>query len=227
MTAFSPAPGQFAAIFADVTERRRAELALARRDALLECLSFAADRFLQAEDWEQEMPGVLARLGQASEVSRVYLFQNETGPTGEVLASQRYEWCAPSVASQIGDPVMQHASYRELGFSRWEEQLMLGNLIRGHVRDLPPREREVMIAQGVQSLVEVPIHVDGRVGGGLLALSAAITSTSGRRSRSNLCAPQVASSALPSQVKGAGSSCVCRLARWHRSWAACRRGCCW
>ena len=162
VTAFSPAPGQFATIFVDVTERRRAEQALARRDALLEAVSFAADRFLQAGDWEQEIHDVLARLGNAAQVSRVYIFQNETRADGELVTSQRHEWCAPGVTPQANNPALQQGSFQELGFARWAEILSRGELIRAHTRDLPASEQEFMAAQEVKSLVEVPIHVDKR-----------------------------------------------------------------
>jgi two-component system cell cycle sensor histidine kinase/response regulator CckA len=161
VTVFAPAPGQFATIFADVTERKRAELALVRRDALLEALSYAADRFLQAANWEQEMPGVLAHLGEAAQVSRVYLFQNTFDAHGGVRTSQRFEWCAPGVAPQIDELALQNAAYEAMGFARWPELLSRGELIRGHVRDLPESERALLGAQNVLSLVEVPIHVDG------------------------------------------------------------------
>ena len=46
VTAFSPAPRQFATIFVDITERKRAALDLQHRDALLEALSYVAGSFL-------------------------------------------------------------------------------------------------------------------------------------------------------------------------------------
>ena len=159
VTAFSPAPGQFATIFADVTARKRAERALQRRDDLLQALSYAAARFLETDDWEQVMPDVLAHLGQAAQISRTYLFQVELLSTGDWEASQRYEWCAPGVIPQIDNPVLQHASFSSLGFTRWQTALARGELVRGHVHELPALERELMAAQDVQSLVEVPIHI--------------------------------------------------------------------
>jgi PAS domain S-box-containing protein len=116
VTAFSPAANQFATIFVDVTERRRVETALRRRDALLEALSFAADRFLQVTNWEQVMPEVLEHLGNAAAVSRVYLFQNDTKPSGHILSSQRFEWCAPGVSPQIENKLLQNVPFGQIGF---------------------------------------------------------------------------------------------------------------
>ncbi|MCS6827654.1 MAG: PAS domain S-box protein, partial [Caldilinea sp.] len=102
----------------DITARKQAEHALRRRDALLESLSFAAGRFLQAERWEDEMPAILEHLGKASGADGVFLFQNETGPNGKLLASFRFEWTAPNAVAHLNNPLLQRASYETLGVSR-------------------------------------------------------------------------------------------------------------
>jgi len=58
------------------TAEARAEAAL-RRDATLEAVAFAAQRLLQDPDWESLVPHLLRRLGEATDVSRVYLFENQ------------------------------------------------------------------------------------------------------------------------------------------------------
>jgi PAS domain S-box-containing protein len=61
----------------DVTERRRAEEALRRRDAILRAVAFAAERFLEkVASWEESAQEVLERLGVAAELNRVYIFEN-------------------------------------------------------------------------------------------------------------------------------------------------------
>src|ERR687890_606112 len=67
----------------DVTERKRAEEELRRREAILRAVAFAAERFLKkAASWEESIDEVLERLGRAAEVSRVYIFENYTGEDG-------------------------------------------------------------------------------------------------------------------------------------------------
>jgi PAS domain S-box-containing protein len=80
----------------DVTERKRAEEALRRRDAILRAVAFAAERFLkQATPWQENAQEVLERLGMAAEVSRVYIFENYADVDGATLPTKRYEWLAP------------------------------------------------------------------------------------------------------------------------------------
>jgi PAS domain S-box-containing protein len=67
----------------DITERKRAEEDLRRHDAILEAVSFAAERFLQSTGWEQSVQAVLHILGQAVDVSRVYVFENQRGESDQ------------------------------------------------------------------------------------------------------------------------------------------------
>ena len=63
----------------DIGERKRAQEALRRRDAILEAVSFAAQRLLLAPDWKEAIESVLARLGQAMGVTRGHIFENHRG----------------------------------------------------------------------------------------------------------------------------------------------------
>ena len=83
---------------------RRAGRELQRRDAILEAVRFAAERFLsEAVGWEQSIRAVLKRLGEATGASRVYVFENFVGEDGELWGSQRYEWVATGVSAQMDD----------------------------------------------------------------------------------------------------------------------------
>ena len=85
-------------------ERRRAERKLGRRDAILDAVRFAADRFLgEATGWEESVKAVLGRLGEATGVSRVYIFENHAGPDGS---------CGTSSASSGSRPGCPPASRR-------------------------------------------------------------------------------------------------------------------
>ena len=61
----------------DITERIHMEDALRRSEAILQAVSFAAERFLRARSWRDVIVEILARLGEAASASRVYIFENE------------------------------------------------------------------------------------------------------------------------------------------------------
>jgi PAS domain S-box-containing protein len=139
--------------------KHKAEEALRRRDAILGAVSFAAEQFLKAASWQENIQAVLERLGQAAEVSRVYIFENHAGKDGALLTSQRYEWVRPGITPQIDNPGLQGVPLRTGGFARWVETLSRGQLIHGHARELLLSEQKILAPQGIQSMVVVPIFV--------------------------------------------------------------------
>jgi PAS domain S-box-containing protein len=142
---------------------RRVGRELQRRDAILEAVRFAAERFLsEAVGWEQSIREVLKRLGEAAGASRVYVFENFVGEDGELWSRQRYEWVITSVSSQIDNPLMQAIPYRATGFGRWVELLGRGEPVYGHTREFPNSEQPELREQGIFSILIVPIFVEGK-----------------------------------------------------------------
>lgn len=144
---------------ASEVEALRQELRL--REGVLRALSFAADRFLRSDDPAEHMDRVLELLGQATDVSRIYIFQNHLDPEGTLLTSMRYEWTAEGVEPQIDAPELQNAPFHPF-FTRWERYLVRGEAIQGHVRDFPEGERELLEPQGIKTLLVVPVFVGQR-----------------------------------------------------------------
>src|SRR5918994_4606139 len=144
-------------------QRRKIEEELERRDAILEAVRFAADQFLgEAAGWEESVKAVLRRLGEATEASRVYVCENFTGEDGELWATLRYEWVAKGIIAQIDYPGLEVVPYKAAGFGRWIAMLSRGDLVHGHVRDLPESEQPELRFEDILSIVLVPIFVEGR-----------------------------------------------------------------
>ena len=121
----------------DVTERKKTETALSRRETLMSAISIAAEQFLKESTWEHNIPGILEKIGQAANASRVYVFINYLDEKGSIYTSQCYEWSAPGIMPQINNSSLRHLNLREAGFARWEEQLSQGNQVYGLVREFP------------------------------------------------------------------------------------------
>ena len=158
----------------EAREHREAAEELRRRDDILDAVRFAAERLLsQTAGWEQSVDAVLRRLGEAANVSRVYLFENFTDENGELWNLERHKWLAPGVPPGLtgapdGEPVRRFP-YRDDGtgswkdFGRWEEVLGHGEPLYGNTRDFPESEREFLAGElGILSMVLVPIFVEGR-----------------------------------------------------------------
>jgi len=143
----------------DISRRKEAELKLRRREAILEAVSIAAEKFLQSESWEKEIQDILRRLGESADVSRAYIFENHVNAAGEILTSQRYEWAAPGIEPQMDNPHLQDLPWQAAGFGRWEEELSRGRMIVGLVRELSPAGQKLLASQDIKSIVALPIFV--------------------------------------------------------------------
>ena len=146
----------------DITQRKEAETALSRRELIMSAIGLAAEQFLKEATWEHNIPGVLEKIGQAADVSRVYVFMNYSDEQGNIFTSQCYEWAAPGVLPQMNNPNLQHVNLDEAGLRRWEHQLAKGESIHGILNNFPESEQEVLKDQGILSMALLPIFVDNR-----------------------------------------------------------------
>lgn len=150
----------------DLSDREQTEAALAQRDALLDLAALIATRLLREPEPSMVIATCFAQLGQASRVDRIYLFENHACPqTGELLMSQRHEWCIDSASVQLDNPELQNLPYVRGGFERWQRTLTENAPVVGHVRDFPESERTVLEPQGILSILVVPINVHGEFWG--------------------------------------------------------------
>jgi diguanylate cyclase (GGDEF)-like protein len=134
-------------------------------DVILNALASAASLLFSVEDKDRTMTRALQLLGEAAGVDRVYIFENHRDPdTGELLASQRHEWCREGVEALIDEPGMQNMSYDRL-IPNWRAQFEAREPVMGRVGDMPPIERELFEPQQVQSILIVPIFLDGEFWG--------------------------------------------------------------
>ncbi|HVN54129.1 MAG TPA: PAS domain S-box protein [Anaerolineaceae bacterium] len=159
----------FRGVFRDVTERRKAEVkrklteeALRRREAILKAISHASGLFLKTSDWKNCISEVLHNFGEATEVSRVYLFENQFNGSQPVTTSQRYEWTDSRASAEIDNPALQNVPLDSPGFTRLMDFLMAGQVAVALAKDYTPTERQILEPQGVLSMLEVPIFVNGQ-----------------------------------------------------------------
>ncbi|HEY9762161.1 MAG TPA: PAS domain S-box protein [Trichocoleus sp.] len=102
---------------------------------------------------------ILVLLGEVTQVSRVYLFENHIDADGIQRASQRAEWCNQDIKPEIDNPALQNVAYQEL-IPRWYEVLSKGDAIAGRVSEFPEQERALLEPQGVQSILVIPLRTD-------------------------------------------------------------------
>ena len=143
-------------------EKKLAIRLLRRRDDILKAVHLSTERFLRMPLTESSIEPILEALGHATEVSRVYIFENSTCPAGGLLTSQRYEWVAPGIEAQLGNTKLQKLPLLDAGFKRWIETLGKHELIYGQVSEFPEPEKKILSAQDIISIMVAPIFIGER-----------------------------------------------------------------
>ena len=133
------------------------EAQLARRDHIFAGVARVAEILRTTPKWEDGINEVLAVLGEATGVSRVYIFHCWNEVTGRAIARQLYEWAAPGVEPQIDVPELQHIDMIAEGYERWIGELSAGRSIAGDVEEFPASEQPLLQMQGILSIVLHPI----------------------------------------------------------------------
>ncbi|WP_017301918.1 EAL domain-containing protein [Nodosilinea nodulosa] len=150
----------------DITDRKRGEAAILRRDRLLQGVAEASQCLLTTTDVHQAIPRVLALLGEAATADRAYVYTHHPhSVTGEPAMTLCYEWTTPTTTAGLGQPHLQDQSYRELGLERWHNALQRGQSICALTRHLPPAEQAVLLRDDILSILMVPIFIDADLWG--------------------------------------------------------------
>ncbi|QZZ19581.1 PAS domain S-box protein [Leptothermofonsia sichuanensis E412] len=144
----------------DISDRKQSEAALAKRERYLMALVEIQRLLLASKNNQVHHNEILQQLGLASGASRVYLFENSRDEQGNLLMSQRAEWCAEGISPEINNPMLQNLSYQDF-FPRWATALSQGTIINGVVADFPDSERFVLEPQGILAILILPLIVEG------------------------------------------------------------------
>ncbi|TVQ09209.1 MAG: EAL domain-containing protein [Leptolyngbya sp. DLM2.Bin27] len=150
----------------DISDRKRGEAAILRRDRLLQSVAEASQCLLTTVDVHQAIPQVLARLGEAATADRAYVYTHHPqSSTGEPAMTMGHEWTNGSIAPSIDQPHWRDQSYRSLGLERWHDLLKSGKSICALTRDLPAAEQALLRQDDILSILMVPIFIGAELWG--------------------------------------------------------------
>lgn len=151
-------------VAAAVTQRHIVEKANNYRHAVLGAVSLAAESVSTGDDWDENFSNVLSRLGQAAEVSHVYLLQAHYKESGVKFDQTSYEWTSEKMSAEehqqdLMNLVQSHHLEDNL------KTLEKGEAYAYEVTQLDKKERAIAEALGLRSSVIVPIILDDRLWG--------------------------------------------------------------
>ena len=150
----------------DITDQKRAEQDLLRRDSILEAVSAGAERLLASLQPDDSIADLLALLGQAARASRAYLFEHRA-EQGSLRAYLTHEWDAPGIPSEAADPRWQGFPLEGPEFAGWLERFRQGEPLYGRTSELPAAERPMWEVSDVRSFLSVPVFVGDELWGDL------------------------------------------------------------
>lgn len=141
----------------EITPRNSAEEALRHRLSYQSLLSRISTMAVEAEDTTEFQSQCVAILGEGMSVSRAYVF--EYRPETDTV-DNTHEWCAPGVKPQMAR--LQGVPSRDVAW--WNETLRKGQAISfSDITEIPHQGVvEILQAQGILSVLVVPLFAGGR-----------------------------------------------------------------
>ncbi len=134
-----------------------------KSETILRTLAHVTAIFFQEGFNRDSVMKILGLIGVATDSSRVYIFQNFEDDQGKPFTSQVYEWIQGEVTSEIDNPVLVRLYFDDPIFVRWVKVMQSHEFIHGLVKNLPKEaERNVLLEQGIISILSMPIYVQGK-----------------------------------------------------------------
>ncbi|MCG9891932.1 MAG: EAL domain-containing protein [Thermosynechococcaceae cyanobacterium MS004] len=145
----------------DITERKHAESELRKRDRLLQSVAEATTHLLANVGYDSAINEALATLGNSARVDRICITMNHSHPTtGDISSSMRFEWVQDEISSILRSPHRHNQPYRSSAFKRWYHLLTDEKSISGLTHNFPEAEKNILLEDGVLSVLVVPIIVN-------------------------------------------------------------------
>lgn len=160
----------------ELKERKAAEKTLREHDALLSSVAKGAAELLGSHNNDAAIAAVLESIGKTITVSRVQLIRLQQGADGHFHGALAYEWCAPGLNSLLDDPRYQNLDL-DSEYPRQMPSLLSQGMLSFHVDDIDPAYRQRYLEADMQSLLHIPVHMEGKHWGTLCF----IDSVRGRR----------------------------------------------
>jgi diguanylate cyclase (GGDEF)-like protein len=134
------------------------------QNTILLAISYISSVLLQSSDdtFEGDLFHAMEIMGEAAQVDRVYIWENQMKGK-DLFASQVFEW-SNGVKSQQGEDLVHNVSYDD-SMPTWENTLSKGFCVSGLAREQPAVVKEILFAQGILSILVVPIFLYGRFWG--------------------------------------------------------------
>jgi len=140
------------------------EDSLRRQSSILEAVSFIAEKLFRTLSPPDILPEILERLGQATGISRIWIFQYHSTEQAKNPDDLYFQWTAPGIPdrkeAQSSDFPCTLADIRV-----WREILESGRPVYGKTETFPGEMQQILSASGIQVIMLVPVFVSASLWG--------------------------------------------------------------
>jgi len=151
----------------DITEPRRSRELLAIRLRYEEALAACSQTLLAAPSADGDVLNrALKYLLEATDVCRVYLFENFTSSDKGLCMRQTHEVCRGGVRPMLSAERLQPLPY-EPDFATMKEHFLRDEAFGGLVREMDKAAREEFSRQDTKSIIMLPLYIDGEWAGSI------------------------------------------------------------
>ena len=151
-------------VIRDITERKRVEEELHKKDILLGAVAVATNILLTEADLKSAINQTLELLGESIGIDRVFISEIGKLETDEYRAIRRFEWVQDNVTPLMDNPDLPNCPYH-LNLSNWIDMLSAGHPIKCSIRKSPVSDRIILESQNIKSFLAIPIRIEGQFWG--------------------------------------------------------------
>ncbi len=143
-------------LYTEVVEKRRSNMEIQRQQNILHAINEMSHNFLQQSDWTEALQQEMKNLKQASNMSSIFIYQNETEKNSLSAHQLLYINDNPEAKSK------KHIHYRKHYFMRWKNQLEKNLPVNGSREDYDKSKKKLLDLFKINSLLILPIFVQNK-----------------------------------------------------------------
>ena len=128
-----------------------------RQQEILRAIAFTSQYLSDVRNLDVRLPAVVANLGRAAGVRRVYIYENVGSPDGRLLVTHRLGWSAFRQSMLRNSPKLSNLDLQSVGLERWIQQVVSGQAVFGNIADFPTPETKFLQHEGICSIAVIPI----------------------------------------------------------------------
>ena len=157
------------AMVEDVTLQKKNQILINNQNMLLSGVTEAINILLSEPEFEKAIGICLGGIGKASRADRISLYENNyQKDTLRIAAQRKYTWAKGYDRAINSDPDPIEINYNL--FPGLLERLTIGDEVVGTIKEFPNPILPYLERYSAQMLTIIPIHIDGKLWGGLTVI---------------------------------------------------------